>query len=137
MSILKRKDYTYDELKRIGQLYYNDTNFCSVIAISVACRVAYGQAKKRLAAVGRQHRKGVRESQIHVVVEQLGCKLERIGGYDGTQVRTIASKLPSIGTFMILVRGHVLTLKDGVIQDWSGDTARRILNIHHVTLTNT
>lgn len=127
------KQYTYMELQAIGQKYYKDTNFCSVVAVSVAANVGFGKAYHMLRREGRKHGKGVQKFMIDAAMDKLGFKLfMMLQGYEGKQARTIARELPQQGTFIVYFRGHAAAVRNGQMVDWTEKRAHRVLAVYRV-----
>lgn len=137
--MLKRKFYDYKELAHVGREYYNDTNFCGVIAVASAAMVPFGLAKKVLERgdlpcgtdMARKPRQGTHWTTIKDALEHLGCSVDapKSGGENlklhdynhpwfGRTVVSIENEKPK-GLFLIYVDGHVLFMEDGRINDWS------------------
>ncbi len=123
---------------QIGRKYYNDTNNCAVVATAIAANVKYGKAFNLLKSLGRLTGTGTSCYMLAEAFNQLGFKLvqqgDRMSGW-GT-VSTITRKLPSKGTFIAYVSGHVLTIRDGVVMDWTEGRRHRIIGIYQVVKDN-
>jgi len=126
------KEYSYQELSTIGRKYYNDVNFCSVISIATACHTSFGKAFHTMKREGRQTRKGVLKLQIIEGVEKLGFKAIPLNGFEGKQVKSMPNLLPRTGAYMVFIRGHVLTIKEGVVCDWSDGRAHRVKQVFKI-----
>ena len=132
----------YDDARKvyeIGHKYYNDTNNCTVVTTAIAANVPYGKAFNLLKSLGRKTGKGVPFALIDKhVFKELGYKLIEQGDLFtswGT-VSTITTKLPSKGTFIAYVSGHVLTIRDGVVMDWTEGRRHRIKKVYQVVKDN-
>jgi len=121
---------------KIGHKYYNDSNNCSVVAVSICTGKAYGTALNTLAKLGRRIRQGAYPSMIMKAIELHGFNLipYKLAKY-GT-VSTITKKLPSKGKFLIFVSGHVLTVRDGKVMDWTEGRRHRIRSVYQVVKDN-
>ena len=132
----------YDDARKvyeIGHKYYNGTNNCTVVTTAIAANVPYGKAFNLLKSLGRKTGKGVPFALIDKhVFKELGYKLIEQGDLFtswGT-VSTITTKLPSKGTFIAYVSGHVLTIRDGVVMDWTEGRRHRIKRVYQVVKDN-
>ena len=131
----------YDDATKvyqIGRKYYNDTNNCAVVATALAANVPYGKAFNLLKSLGRQTGRGTPCYMLAKAFNQLGFRLVEKGDIRtrwGT-VSTITKKLPSKGTFIAYVSGHVLTIRNGVVMDWTEGRRHRIIEIHQVVKDN-
>ena len=112
------KNRTYAELANVGKKYYNDSQFCSVIAIASLCNMSFGRAYRKLKTQGRKKAKGVNMFQMMDVLSQRGFKAVPVdvSGF----VRTAPRKLDNNCNYMILVSGHVVAIVNGVVNDWTG-----------------
>lgn len=126
------KQYTYAELAKIGQKYYQDRNFCSVIALAVCCNQSFGKVYHTMRRLGRETTKGVRRHTIYDALDTLGHTSEIIDGLYNKQVKSLHKYLPQKGVFMIHVRGHVLSYRDGKIEDWTDGRSFRILEVRAI-----
>lgn len=124
---MKHFKHSYEELHKIAQRYYSDTGFCSVIATAVACDVSFGKALSFSRKAGRKHRKGSNLAAIHSMMAMGGKKLTPVDNF-GATLTTSERRAPKTGRYMFLVSGHVATMRDGVLEDWSkGGSRRKIL----------
>lgn len=127
------KEYSYQELAKIGQKYYKDTNFCTVVALSVCCNQSFGKAYHTMKRLGRPDRKGATYGLIYKAVEFFGYKAEKVDGLYNKQVKSLSKLLPSTGFYMVHVRGHVLAYRNGKVEDWSEGRALRIIDVRKIT----
>tara|TARA_R110000868_G_C10695348_1_gene748711 strand:- start:52 stop:450 length:399 start_codon:yes stop_codon:yes gene_type:complete len=124
---MKHFKHSYSELAKVGQRYYNDSGYCAVLATAVACDVSFGKALSFSRKAGRQHRKGSNLSAIHSMLALGGKKMTPIDNF-GATLTTSERCAPKTGRYMFLVSGHVATMRDGVLEDWSqGGSKRKIL----------
>ena len=107
---------------------YRDTNFCTVIAVATAFNWSAGKAHRLLAKHGRPHRRGPSWTNFRNVVEEAcekaGKRTRYTDAYDGKTIGRFCKENPR-GTFIVAVKGHTLAVIDGVMQDWTADTAGR------------
>jgi hypothetical protein len=126
-----------------------ETNDCAVRTVAVAAQIDYKRAHAMFAAVGRKPRKATMLTMTRAVFEALGCQLveeqfaERkrtmgqgrwypVGlGLRSRSVKTLPKELPR-GTYVVLVRRHILCIVDGVVHDWSEGKALRALTVWRV-----
>ena len=103
----------------------NETNDCTVKAVSIACDVPYHVAHKALALQGRVNRRGAMEYQIHKAIQSLGFDI-RIVLTTAASCATIArdAKVQK-GFFIAYVPRHILAIVDGKIEDWTATNCRR------------
>jgi len=118
-----------------------DNNNCAVNSLAIACNVPYDQAHAYAQKNwGRNHGQGTKTKAIvndfrvstpfgkmtvEVTVTQ---EYKQPGGWMRKRcmnVQTFIKKYPS-GTYYVLVRGHALVVKDGVLIDNSTRLKRRV-----------
>lgn len=121
---------TIKEGSTLGQGEIND---CVVLAIAAVTDLSYDQAHALVAEkLERKHRKGVRRLKLldklpsgtvlgQKTITEVFVPLNRYKLYGELIPRkmrlgTFVKKTPA-GTYLILVRGHALALKDGVVHD--------------------
>ena len=125
-------EYSYKELARIGAKYYQDRRFCSVIAIATACNQAFGKAYHTMKRQGRPHAKGAQLFEIMGALKELGFTATKVTGFDGKQVKSMPNLLPRTGAYMVFIRGHVLTIRNGEVCDWTEGRAHRVVNVYKI-----
>lgn len=127
---MKNYKHSYNELAKIGRRYYGDTNFCSVLAVSVVADISYGKAFHAYRREGRRTRCGTHQLMQHAVLKQFKLK----STLDGDKTRLYSGKtLNNVlmaccrwsGRYLVYVRGHVLAVRDGVCEDWTAEGSRR------------
>jgi len=109
---------------------------CAVKALAVVTGRSYNFAHKTLKRMGRRDRMGTPRIMTLRAVQLLGFKLKLVEKHamnKAKTVRTLESKIPSKGTFLVHVKGHVIAVKGGMIHDWSYDSCRRIQAIYRVS----
>ena len=63
---IKRHVMTYEECAHVGIRHHNDNGFCSVVAMSVACDIAFSRARSIMAKmINRRNGKGTYPAQVH------------------------------------------------------------------------
>ena len=130
-AIDEATEITYESI-RTSSAYLNDKGCCSVISMATACNMPFEQAQDLLKSVGRQHGKGVQMPQIqHAYMKYnkvLKCVHENYKsiGAQSRHLETLSQTCRRFnkGTYVVFVRGHVLTIKNGVPQDWTKSTSR-------------
>ena len=137
MKKIKRKDYTFAEVVKIGTEYHKDTNFCSVVAVCLGARVSFGKAHNWMRQHGRVNRRGAYDSQYHAVMKKLGCNLERVDCVGLPSTVGATARVLNRGTYLVQIRRHVLIIRDGDVMDWTGNKSRhRVRSIHRITIEN-
>ena len=126
---IKRK---FEDLWHVAQNYYHETNCCTVIAVATVLNQSFGKARYKMQKAGRVARKGTIADVYHQVIKRSGYELTWVDGFQGHHVKSMGQKLGK-GTYLVQVRGHVLAVVDGVINDWSKDRSLRVRTVYKVT----
>ena len=122
-----------------------ENNDCSVKAVAMFCNVRYTVAHAALAVVGRKKGKGSTPDRIKTVVDSimgkkheylypLDARQKSLGwtnslGCDAKTPTTFARKSPVKGGQLVIVRGHIIYMKDGVIHDHDSCNKRGIVMV--------
>jgi hypothetical protein len=137
---MKQRNDSYQQLAAIATKHYGDTNMCTVIATAKVCKVSYGKAFNACRRNGRKTRHGARSNIYFMAMLDLGFLARYVElGLVGKTIGTAERELPSRGTYLIHVRGHVAAFTNGKLHDWTsveqtGKPRRhRITHIHQVT----
>ena len=123
--------FNYEELRRVANKYYRrETNFCGVIAISIATQIPFGKSRSLLHKQGRKQGRGCRQLWIHQTLRNLGYSVDKsldLWAADKwpKTLATATRVLPRRGTFLLYTRGHVSCVRDGVLEDWAADNGSR------------
>lgn len=124
---------TFQEVQRESQAI-GETNDCTVKAVSIACQVPYSEAHQYLKSLGRKNRRG-----HHWQANGIGYAeaLHKIGvegvevGFRSKTVKTLARELTK-GHYMVKVKGHVLAIVDGKVEDWTEGRQHRVLKVMRI-----
>ena len=124
----------YKKICKVALLHYpEEHNDCSVLALAVACEVSYGKAQAELARQGRVTGEGATMHMIMCAAHNLGWNIRSVSTevMRSTSAPTLArirDDLAKAATLMAIVyskgSGHVLTIKNGAIIDYSGSRKR-------------
>jgi hypothetical protein len=127
---------TYNAIQA-DSLAMREANDCSVCAVSVACQIPYKEAHEYLRSLGRPkgrgwywrtHLRGQRLISGYVDnLKRIGFEHEQIE-FKSKTVATIGKELRE-GHYLVHVKGHVLALVNGKVEDWSEGRRHRILNV--------
>lgn len=116
----------YEHVRYIMRNDYNEHNFCTVVAIATAFNWSAGKAHRHLTKHGRPHRRGPAWSDfrkaVEAAAEKAGREVNFTSDFDGMTINRFCKERQT-GTYIIAVKGHTLTVIDGVMQDWTADTA--------------
>ena len=118
----------YEHVRYIMRNDYTEHNFCTVVAIATAFNWSAGKAHRLLAKHGRPHRRGPEWSDfrraVEAAAEKAGREVQFTSDFDGMTINRFCKERRT-GTYIVAVKGHTLTIIDGVMQDWTADTAGR------------
>ena len=110
--------------------YLNERNDCTVRALAVATGKGYAAAHQFMSRNGRKPGRGAQFARIlrankH---EVLGTRLQPISLVEAKGLRTAILRNPQLrtGTWILQMRAHVVTLKDGKLYD-SFDSSRKVV----------
>lgn len=138
-----------DEFIRVeaASLEFGETNDCAVIAVAIACGVPYAKALETLRSIGRKPRRGASDTKIVQALRLLGKRtmvMDKISiirshypGIHGKVLKSITThhpaRFPKVwkdgNTYLFHTTNHVLTVINGVTQDWSADRAMRVVRV--------
>lgn len=130
---------SFEQIKQIGAGPYNDRNFCTVAALAMALDWSFGKAHRHMAKHGRKNKRGMYSSVWVPALTQAAESCDKVvkditrNGYRGMTIGRFARECRR-GVYVIKVRGHALCIRDGVMHDWTADTAgrRKIIEIYKV-----
>ena len=125
------------------QDWYNETNDCTVVALAIALGMSYPNAHSLLEWWGRAPRRGIKAISI---LHEMWTKGHHIEGkylrqvpvtLDVSTVGRFASYYNN-GTFILLVRGHMVCLKNGILYDAypTPHPARRVKYAYYLARDN-
>ena len=132
---------TYENYQEIATAY-RETNDCTVRGLASLFDCSYGLAHRKLKKWGRPHRRGATWDTIEFAVEELSKitgKRVKVGGYPkllASHAKLYGHKSLTInqfikqhpkGVFLLSMRGHVATLRDVVLCDWTQGSSKRNL----------
>lgn len=126
---------SFKELATVGTVNYKDRNFCTVAALACTLDWSFGKAHRHMAKHGRKNGHGMYESDWAPAIAEAAIKAgKRFVPYrdiytaqfsaNGKTLKRFCKDNPK-GTFYVKVRGHAVAIVDGVMHDWTADTAGR------------
>lgn len=130
---------TYEQLQEVASRY-REANDCTVRGIATLFGCTYGVAHRALAKTGRENRGGASwqtiDKAMNNLADRFGVTLEVHGEpamslqwarYKGVETPTIAQFIKNHpkGSYLLAMRGHVAAVRDGVLYDWTANTAQR------------
>lgn len=137
---MKHYKHSFEELAQAGRRHYNDTNFCTVIALAVACDLPFGKAYHTFKRIGRKDRRGTYVSDQKKALSKFNKKM--VKDKDKTamfQDKTVNQLLKDIanwkGRYWVYIRGHVIAIRDGVCEDWTAmerACRRKVIDVYKI-----
>ena len=135
----------FKDLAQVGVVNYKDGNFCTVAALAMTLDWSFGKAHRHMAKHGkRKNGRGMFIMSwrpcIELAAKSVGKRFTE-GDYhvlgDGRTMtlKRFCKEYPR-GTFYIQVNQHALTVVDGVMHDWTANTAGRRKIITSFKLTD-
>jgi len=104
--------------------YKEDRACCAVLALQHATDLSFEESQALLAYFGRKKNRATHISKIERAI-RLTLSTKEKEEYKLSTVRRVIDDLPKSGVFIISVRGHIFTYKDGEIKDWLEDNSRK------------
>ena len=137
---MKHYKHSFEELAQAGRRHYNDSGFCTVIALAVACDISFGKAYHTYKRLGRKDRRGTYEDmQLKALAK---FKKKAVFDRDKTAMfrdKTVNQLLKHTadwkGRYWVYIRGHVIAIRDGVCEDWTAmerACRRKVLNVYKI-----
>ncbi len=138
---MKHYKQSYAELAKVGRRYYNDTNFCTVIALAVACDIPFGKAYHTFKRAGRQHRRGTMVRQAYGALREFGREMKLdIEKTMEWENRTVNQMLKDVknwkGRYFVYINRHVIAIRDGVCEDWTAlekCCRRKVVDVYKIS----
>ena len=117
---------------------YSEDNDCAVKAVAIACDVPYSIAHAVLKKNGRKARRGTLRHITFKSVEDLGFKIKEVVHTAKTIDRLKTDAIVQQGFYFAFVSGHILTVVNGKVEDWTGrGSLRRVQRVFQVTPATT
>ena len=132
MKIVDYKhEYTYDSVHTVSQ-EMGEHNDCAVRAVCLATRTPYPDVHRLFIDAGRRFRGKTKPGVSELVLSTLGVHLidER---FTPSTVNRCEYELQMSASYLIWVRGHILAMIDGKVQDWTKGRRHRPLRVSMVT----
>ena len=120
----------YQRLSNTAKDVYNERGCCGVIAVAIYCNVSFGQARAALERAGRKHGHGTTVSQLVSAVKELDgveLVLDKRTPTDKFTVNGAPEALSDTRRAMLLTRGHVAAMIDGVVHDYTQGRRHRVI----------
>lgn len=131
---------TFNDIKKYA--YDGDTNCCTVIATSIAFEQPFKEVQKYFFSLGRKRNKGFAIYQhLDKICKKYKYNYEKITLYNKYKVKDIfgvgltpnnVADYLDLSTYLIGVNGHIFTLKNGIVEDWTRNRKHQIETIIRV-----
>ena len=123
------KTRKYKQLDAISRSR-GETNDCSVKAVAMFAGVRYMTAHRALSNAGREDRKGANMITIYAALNSLmgsdGYTIDYKMDDGPKRTANTTARLNSDGGHLLVVRGHIIYSKDGIIHDHDQCNKRRV-----------
>ena len=135
-------------LKEIKEKSINDRNYCTVMASSIAFNTSFEYMQDLYFDLGRRRFRGCYFSEvIETLAEKFKCNLttykKSYRGYFNAKNNADFLNMPRLtpnnangylpkGNYILSVRGHVLSLKNGIVEDWSRGKKHQVNTIYKI-----
>ena len=119
----------YSEENRSCSRRLKETNDCTVHAWSYCFDAPYEACRQWLAKFGRKPRRGPTLTQLKEALASCKKAKVKVGPYSKNNRITLAKfiKQHPKGRYFVVVRGHALCVKDGVVYDHSEKPNRQVV----------
>lgn len=110
-----------------------ETNDCAVKAVASACYQEYSDVLKMFYKAGRKPRSRTLRTITIAVLKSLGREtVDVTKDYHAKTVTSIKGELVGNENLLVCVRGHILSVRDGEVHDWTKNRRHRIQSIYKV-----
>lgn len=123
----------FKDLANTAVVNYKDRNFCTVAALAMTLDWSFGKAHRHMSKHGRKQGRGMFimawRPAIEAAAKGVGKRFTE-GDYhlrgDGRAMTLgrFCKEYPT-GTYYVQVNRHAVAIVDGVMHDWTADTAGR------------
>ena len=123
-------------IKNRHRLSLKEQEDCAVLAAALVCRTKYETMHRLFKELGRRNRSRTPKFLTLTAVEKSGFKvtsIEPLTQSNGSRytAKTIGKRLHT-GYYLCFVRGHVLAVINGTVEDWSHGRRHIITSAHKV-----
>ena len=128
---------------------YRENNDCAVRALSALLDCSYGLVHRKLKRQGRKNGRGTAWSHIRTACKQIcemkgrevswhgfpeyRAKYSKARGFNVLSIGAFQRQHPK-GTYLLSMSGHVATLRNGELVDWTGNSSKRHLLCGYIKL---
>lgn len=123
----------FKELAKVATGDYKDRGFCTVAALAMTLDWSFGKAHRWMAKAGRKNGRGMYigawRPAIEAAAESVGKRFYEGDWHELANGKTMTlsrfCKENPRGTFYVQVNRHAVAIVDGVMHDWTANTAGR------------
>jgi hypothetical protein len=139
----KEKKLNYQEIQKTNE-YKNDRNCCTVVASSIVFNTPFKEMQKFFFNhMGRKRNRGIVFSALPKKVEKVanhfGYKATKLNIRDykksGYMTPNNCTQYLDKGSYLLGCRGHVLALKNGIVEDWTKGRKHYIQELYKIEKT--
>lgn len=110
---------------------HNDSNFCTVIGLALLAEISFDEAHLFMEKAGRINNRGADVDEIMHGFKIAGLDVELKNLEKRFTVRKAPMVLPK-GKYLLITCNHVVAMNNGIVQDFSKGSLRRVTQIIHV-----
>jgi hypothetical protein len=118
---------------KVSSSKMRERNDCAVKALAIVASKPYEEIHALMKSLGRKDRRGTSRNIVWKAAQKLNPEV----GYEAIRkpngryytARTIGEALPK-GNYMILYRGHLAAMVDGMVEDWTDGRCHRVLAVY-------
>ena len=119
---------------------YNETDDCTVVAVAIAGKVSYDMAHSVMKKCGRKDRSGASVRTVSAALASIGAdeipinmmKLREKNKGVGLTPNNIVKVLSKYRNYIAYTSTHVLTIRKGVVEDWTDGKRHKITEVYEV-----
>lgn len=132
-----------------------DNGYCAPLALAVAAQVPFKKAHHVCRAHGRKTGRGTDIQIIRAALKDMGFVTKQVAinekyrfslftwftgdnitkleeEFPTVKTATSCTKLPKDKLFLVLVRGHIFTVKGGEVQDWTEGRKHKVILVMEI-----
>lgn len=112
-----------------------ESNDCTVRALCICLDWEYIKGHSLLKSMGRKNNQGFEMRHLLDAINQNGKTVRDVTPlFKNSNVKTILSleRMNLRDTYLVEVRGHVLVVKNGKVQDWTKERCHRIIKVYRI-----
>lgn len=121
-----------NHVREIYAGYAGEKNDCAVRALSIAADIPYFQAHSLFRSYGRPDNRGTLNATIDALITE-NFNFYRVSYPTGDRpLLWQFAQLHAQGSYLVLVRGHAIALREGAVHDWREGPRRRVIRAYKI-----